>query len=62
MAQKKELTELQQAERRYQNLIDRRDRFNADARVVREERDLLNKKKGAVRQQANAIRDKRSRL
>ncbi|MFQ5919472.1 MAG: hypothetical protein ACE5I4_05435 [Thermoplasmata archaeon] len=62
MARKKELTELQQAERRYQNLIEKRDRFNADARVVREERDLLNKKRGGVRQQANALRDRRSRL
>ncbi len=62
MARKEELTELQQAEWRYQNLIEKRDRFNADARVVREERDLLNKKKGAVRQQANAIRDRRSRF
>ncbi len=62
MARTEELTELQQAERRYQNLIEKRDRFNADARVVREERDLLNNKKGAVRQQANAIQDRRSRL
>ncbi|MFQ5986242.1 MAG: hypothetical protein ACE5KQ_02655 [Thermoplasmata archaeon] len=62
MAQKKDLTELQQAERRYQNLIEKRDRFNADARAVREERDLLNKKKGEVRQQVNGLRDDRSRL
>ncbi len=62
MARKEELTELQQAEWRYQHLVEKRDRFNAEARVVREERDLLNKKKGAVRQQTNAIRDRRSRL
>ena len=62
MVRKEEPTELQQAEWRYQNLIEKRDRFNADARVVREERDLLNKKKGVVRQQANAIRDRRSRV
>ena len=62
MARKEELTELQQAERRYQHLVEKRDRFNAEARVVREERDLLNKKKGAVRQQTNVIQDQRSRL
>jgi uncharacterized coiled-coil DUF342 family protein len=62
MARKEERNELQQAERRYQHLIEKRDRFNADARVVREERDLLNKKRGVLRQQANAIRDRRSSL
>jgi uncharacterized coiled-coil DUF342 family protein len=62
MARKKDLTEQQQAEQRYQNLIEKRDHFNAEARVVREARDLLNEKKGPVRQQANAIRDRRSQL
>ncbi len=62
MARKEDLTERQQAERRYQNMIEKRDRFNAESRVVREERDLLNKNKGLVRQQANAIRDRRSQL
>ncbi|MFQ5908918.1 MAG: hypothetical protein ACE5JE_08885 [Thermoplasmata archaeon] len=62
MARKKDLTEVQQAERRLQRLIERRDGFNADARVVREERDLLNAKKGEVRRQVRALRDRRSGL
>ena len=62
MPRRKDLTEQQQAERRYQNLIEKRDHFNAEARAVREERDLLNKKKGPVHQQANAIRDRRFQL
>ncbi|MCJ2555263.1 MAG: hypothetical protein LN410_03585 [Candidatus Thermoplasmatota archaeon] len=62
MARKEDLTERQQAERRYQSLVEKRDHFNVEARAVREERDLLNRKKAQVRQQANAIRDRRSRL
>ncbi len=62
MARKDDLTEQQQAERRYQTLIEKRDHFNAEARVVREARDLLNEKRGPVRQQANAIRGRRSQL
>ncbi len=62
MARKDDLTEQQQAERRYQTLIEKRDHFNAEARAVRQERDLLNEKKGPVRQQANAIRGRRSQL
>ncbi|MFQ6012105.1 MAG: hypothetical protein ACE5LS_00450 [Thermoplasmata archaeon] len=62
MAKKKDLSERQQAELRHQNLLEKRDRFNADARAVRQERDLLNEKKGALRRETNTLRDRRSRL
>lgn len=62
MARKDDLTEVEQAEKRYQRLLEKRDRYNAEGRAVRQERDLLNEKKGTVRKEANALRDKRSQL
>ncbi|MEE9236624.1 MAG: hypothetical protein V3U52_02380 [Thermoplasmata archaeon] len=60
MGRKKTLGELQLAEVRYRNFLERRDRYNADARAIREERDLLNRKKGEVRQEIVSLRSRRS--
>ncbi|MCJ2519689.1 MAG: hypothetical protein LN412_01905 [Candidatus Thermoplasmatota archaeon] len=60
MGRKKTLGELQLAEVRYRNFLERRDRHNADARAIREERDLLNRKKGEVRQEIVSLRSRRS--
>jgi uncharacterized coiled-coil DUF342 family protein len=62
MARKKTLSELQLAEIKYRTLLEKRDRYNAEARAIREERDLLNQKKGDLRREMNSLRERRSDL
>ncbi len=62
MGRKRTLSELQIAELKYRNFLEKRDSHNADARIIREERDLLNRKKGDLRRQIRDLRNKRSAL
>jgi uncharacterized coiled-coil DUF342 family protein len=62
MVRRKEKSELEQAEIKLENLIQRRDALNSEAAVSREERDLLHVQKREVVDQARALRDERDRL
>jgi len=45
MVRKKEKTELDKAEIKLRSLVEQRDKVNDQARVVRQERDMLNEKR-----------------
>jgi len=62
MVRRKEKSELEQAEIKLENLIERRNALNSQASVVREERDLLHGQKKDVVDQVRALRDERDRL
>ena len=62
MVRRKEKSELEQAEIKLENLIERRNALNSQASVFREERDLLHGQKKDVVDQVRALRDERDRL
>ena len=62
MVRRKEKSELDTAEIKLENLIQKRDALNSEASVFREERDLLNKQKKELVEQMRALRDERDRL
>ena len=53
---KKELEELRNAEKKYQAYIDRRNELNNLARILREERDMINKKHKEIRETMEKIK------
>ena len=59
---KKELEELRNAEKKYQAYIDRRNELNNLARILREERDMINKKHKEIRETMEKIKKERDEL
>ncbi len=62
MPRKKTVSELQIAELKYQSLVEKRNDFNADARVFREERDALHAQKRELLDEMEALKAKRNAL
>ena len=59
---KQELEQLRNAEKKYQSLIGKRNELNDIARVIREERDLLNDKRKELREQMDKNKKERARM
>ena len=59
---KQELEELKNAEKKYQSLIQKRNELNDIAKVVREERDMLNEKRNELREQMKKAKEERDTL
>ena len=53
--------EMEDAEKKYQGYLERRNEFNDKARVMREERDLLHEKRKEVMTRVNALREKKNK-
>jgi phosphoserine phosphatase len=62
MPRKRTSSELDIAELKYRNLVDKRNGFNDEARVFREERDALNLQKRELLDEMKALREKRDFL
>jgi uncharacterized coiled-coil DUF342 family protein len=62
MGRKKVPSELELAEVKYQNLLDKRDGYNDEARVLREDRDLLHAQARGLREEMRALRERRDAL
>ena len=59
---KQELEQLRNAEKKYQSLIEKRNELNDVARVIREERDLINEKRKELRDQMEKNKQERDDL
>lgn len=62
MGRRKTQDEMEHAEVRYRTFLERRDERNAEARALREERDLLNGRSAELRGEARALRERRATL
>lgn len=62
MVRKKTRTELQLAEIKYRNLLDKRDALNEDAKVFRDERDTLNEERRESNEKMQAMKEQRDAL
>ncbi|RLF41630.1 MAG: hypothetical protein DRN12_02730 [Thermoplasmata archaeon] len=59
---KKELEELRNAEKKYQAYIERRNELNNLARILREERDMINKKHKELKEAMEKVKKERDEL
>ena len=55
--QRKPKTEIQRSEERFQRFVDRRNEYNSEARMLRDERDAIHDQRGKVMQKILAMRD-----
>ncbi len=62
MVRRKTTGELAQAEIKYESLVMKRDQYNAEAAVIRQERDELHARRGTILDQMRALRMDRSKL
>jgi len=62
MVRKKSLSELEQAEIRLEALIEKRDRLNQEANLLRQERDPVHEKKREFSSKLREIKDKRAAI
>lgn len=60
MVRKKTLSELEQAEIKLQSLLEKRDRLNREAQLLRQERDLVHEKKREVGAALRPLKDRRA--
>src|SRR3990172_824930 len=61
-AKKKKREEIQNAERRFRELLDKRDSFNQQARLARERRDVINEQKGRLLDEVQATKKEKDAL
>ena len=61
-AKKEKASEIDNAEKRHQSLIEKRNKFNSEARVYREERDALHNQKKKLIEEMKEIRELRGAL
>lgn len=59
MVRKKSLSELEQAEIKLQSLLEKRDRLNQEANLLRQERDLVHEKKRELSAKLREFKDRR---
>jgi len=59
---KKELEELKNAEKKFQSLIQKRNELNDIARVIRDERDMLNEKRKDIKEHMDKNKKERDEL
>ena len=62
MVRKKTFSELEQAEIRLQSLLEKRDALNAEAQLLRKERDLVHEKKREIGGNLRELKDRRAAL
>ena len=62
MVRKKSRTELEQAEIKFRNLIEKRDALNDDAKVFRDERDTLNDERRDLNEKMQTMKEQRDSL
>lgn len=62
MVRKKTRTELELAEIKYRNLIEKRDALNEEAKVFREERDALNEERRELNEEMKTLKEQRDAL
>jgi len=62
MVRKRTKTELELAEIKYQSLIEKRDQYNAEANVFKEERDTLHKQKRELNEEMKSLKAQRDSL
>jgi len=59
MAQKKKMTEREQAEKRFRQVLDKRDELNKAGDVIRQERDILHSERKRIQDEMQGLRDQR---
>ena len=62
VSKKKDIEQLKDAEKKYQAYIDKRNELNDMARVVREERDMINEKRKEIKEKMQKFKEERDEL